>query len=44
VNRRADFVDIAVPARDIGAMQSRVAPKAKKSSARGNAVSRASYG
>jgi len=44
VNRGAAFVDIGLSARDIARMLSRIALKAKKSSAWGIAISRAPYG
>jgi hypothetical protein len=44
VNQPAAFVDIGASARDIPRMLSRIVLKAKKSSARGIAFSRASYG
>jgi len=44
VNRDAPFVDIGASARDIPRMLSRIALKAKKSSAWGIVISRAAYG
>jgi hypothetical protein len=44
VNLSAAFVDIRAFVRDISYMQSRIALKAKKSSAWGIAISRAPYG